>query len=127
VAQWARWKTADGQRGFRGSAFAPPRNHRRLTLLDTVLAGLAVVVDLACDALDALVVVVLGAVALARVAALWALELAGPWVARGPMGTLTLLERLLGVNNLVLVLVLGLGLVVVVVAGAVALLARLGL
>ena len=40
------------------------------TLLDAVLAGLAVVVDLAGDALDALVVVVLGAVALLRVAAL---------------------------------------------------------
>ena len=40
------------------------------TLLDAVLAGLAVVVNLAGDALDALIVVVLGAMALLGVAAL---------------------------------------------------------
>jgi hypothetical protein len=43
----------------------------RHTLLDAVLAGLAIVVDLAGNAFDALVVVVLGAVALLRVAALY--------------------------------------------------------
>ena len=44
--------------------------HVQRTLLNAVLAGLAVVVDLAGDALDALVVVVLGAVALLGVLAL---------------------------------------------------------
>ena len=44
--------------------------HVQRTLLNAVLAGLAVVVDLASDALDALVVVVLVAVALLGVLAL---------------------------------------------------------
>lgn len=37
---------------------------RWLTFFDAVLAGLAFLLDLACDTLDALIVVVLGSVAL---------------------------------------------------------------
>jgi hypothetical protein len=63
-------RSAGEAEGSHSHGVMESRSHGRLTLLDAVLAGLAVVVNLTCDALDALVVVVLGAVALAGVAAL---------------------------------------------------------
>ena len=56
VAQWARWKTAD--------VLVKPAGRdsdgKKLTFFNTILLGLAVVLDLTRDALNALVVVVLG-------------------------------------------------------------------
>lgn len=63
VAQWARWKTRHVR--------AVPRRSGRVwrTFFNAVLAGLAIVVNLACHALDALIVVVLWGVALLRLGA----------------------------------------------------------
>jgi hypothetical protein len=56
VAQWARWKTA-------GDLVKPAgcnSKERQLTFFNTILFGLAIVLDLTRDALNALVIVVLG-------------------------------------------------------------------
>lgn len=66
VAQWARWKTVSRSVSM-GHATSGMDEH---TLLNAVLGGLAVVIDLACYTLDALVVMVLRTVALAGVCAL---------------------------------------------------------
>ena len=60
VAQWARWKTA-------GDLVKPAgcnSKERQLTFFNTILIGLAIRVNLAGDALNALIVVVLGRTAL---------------------------------------------------------------